>query len=417
MSLRVWPGALQGSLRVPASKSDVHRALIASALADGPTSLPGLPASQDIRATVLCMQALGMRLDGDTVYPITVPPQTATLPCGESGATLRMLLPMAAALGVRAQCIGGGSLPRRPLAPLLQAMAANGAAFEGAGLPLAVSGRLHAGEYALPGHISSQFISGLLMALPLLAGESVIRLTTPLASAGYVRMTLDTLQKFGIRITPRQAGFFVPGSQRYSSPGQLVLAGDWSSAALWLAAGALGGDVAVTGLRPDSTQPDRALLHHLAAFGARVDAHGGRVRVRGGTLRGITADIADTPDLGPVLAVLGACAGGTTRIEGAGRLRIKESDRLDSLCALLRAVGAEAVVQGDTLLISGGRPLCGAMVDGHNDHRIVMAAAVLALRCDGPVAIRGAQAVDKSYPGFWHDFKTLGGHCDGVDDR
>lgn len=416
MIAHISPGAMRGELDAPASKSFAHRALIAAALADKPTELKGtLEGSADISATIDCLRALGATIEDTVVHPIT-PGKTALLRCGESGTTLRLLLPVVGAMGVQGRFLGQGRLPSRPIVPLVEAMEAHGAAFDRKTLPFSISGKLVSGEYRLPGDVSSQFISGLLFALPLLDSGSTVRITSALESAGYVGMTVDMLDLFSVSAMAREDGYLVPGSQGYRSPGVVHVEGDWSNAAFFLAAGAIGGDVTVHGLSVGSRQPDAVVAELLRQFGARVTAEGDTVRVTAATLRGMLVDVSEKPDLVPMLAVLGAVATGTTRLVNASRLRLKESDRLESTCAMIRALGGQAEERADELVIHGGG-LRGGEVDSFGDHRIAMAAAIAATACEGPVTITGAEAVRKSYARFFADFEAMGGRCDGLDDR
>ena len=398
MNVVITPSPLSGAVRVPASKSAAHRLLIAAALADGPTRISISAMNRDIEATAACLRALGagIEAEGDAlkVSPIAEIPAEVTLDCGESGSTLRFLLPVAAALGAQATFIGHGRLPQRPNAPLVEALRAHGAVIDNGLLPMAVSGPLTGGLWTLPGDVSSQYVTGLLFALPLLEADSVIRLTTPLASAAYVDMTLQALRQFGIDIEGTADGWRIPGRQRYRTPGEVVVEGDWSAAAFWLAANALGASIDVVGLDPGSVQGDRAVAALLGQD---------------------TIDATHVPDLVPALAVAAASRPTRTVITGAARLRLKESDRLQSVADMLAALGHGVAVTPDGLIIDGGPPQpCEApvrTVDGANDHRIVMAAAVAAAHADRPVRVTGAQAVEKSYPDFFRDFEALGGNA------
>jgi len=399
MNVIVTPGRLFGTVRAPASKSVAHRLLICAALADRPTRATIDATNRDIDATIACLEALGaqIRRDGDAlcVRPIAAPRGAAELDCGESGSTLRFLLPVAAALGVRARFTGHGRLPQRPNRALTDALRAHGALIDADLLPMNVSGELTGGRWELPGNVSSQYVTGLLLALPLLTQDSEIALTTPLESAAYVDMTLRALEQFGIAAERTEAGWRVPGGQRYSTPGEVRVEGDWSAAAFWLAANALGGDIRIDGLRSDSVQGDRAVTRLLGQ--PVIDASG-------------------VPDLVPALAVAAASLPRRTVVTGAARLRLKESDRLQTVADLLSALGHGVEITPDGLVIHGGSPApCDAAVrtvDGANDHRIVMAAAVAAAFADRPVRVTGAEAVEKSYPDFFRDFEALGGIVD-----
>ena len=392
MNMIVTPGPLAGAVRVPASKSAAHRLLICAALADGPTRIALSATNRDIEATAACLRALGAGIERQgsfmSVSPIARIPESAVLDCGESGSTLRFLLPVAAALGVKATFTGHGRLPGRPNAPLVDALRAHGARIDNDLLPMAVSGPLTGGRWTLPGDVSSQYVTGLLFALPLLDGDSEIELTTPLASAAYVDMTLQALRQFGIAVEPTDSGWRVPGSQRYRTPGEAEVEGDWSAAAFWLAANAIGAEVQVVGLSDSSAQGDKAVVRLLGQ--QEIDASG-------------------VPDLVPALAAAAVVAPGRTVITGAARLRLKESDRLRATADMIAALGGRAEVTEDGLVIEGGLPLRGGTVEGFGDHRIVMAAAILATRASGPVRVTDAQAVRKSYPGFFDDFRALGG--------
>lgn len=397
MDLIILPGPLAGTVAAPASKSHLQRLLLCAALADRPSLLaaPG-PDCRDVGALTECLEALGAKVSrtprGFEVTPLAEVPARAQLPCGQSGAVLRFLLPVAAALGVEATFFLEGRLPDRPLEPLLRALGAGGASLSRPGPNrICCRGRLRPGLYTVDGGTSSQFLSGLLLALPLLKGDSRVWVTGPLVSQPYVAMTLAVLERFQAAPVPVQGGFWVR-PQPYRAPARLEVEGDWSAAAFWLCARALGNPVAVTGLDPDAWQADRA-----------VEA---LVKKLAGSRR--TLDLTGTPDLAPPLAAAAAGLPGCTRLEGVGRLRGKESDRLAALWAMVNALGGRACQEADALEINGG-PLAGGAVDARGDHRVAMAAAVAATICAGPVTILGAQCVEKSYPAFWGDFQVLGG--------
>ncbi len=392
MTARVWPGALTGSVPAIVSKSAAHRALMLAALSDAPTQLSPEAHSEDIDATLQCLSALGASVeitpDGFLVNPRTrVPGGEAD--CRESGSTLRFLIPLSAALGAKTRFSGSGRLPERPLGPLVEALIAHGCAFDAGKLPFILSGKLSGGLFQLPGDVSSQFITGLMMALPLVGGGR-IKLTSPLESAGYVRMTVSAMARFGVPVQEKPDEWEVPRAT-YRSPGMLKIEGDWSNAAFFLAAGA-----DVTGLDEVSAQPDRAIRAMLTAFDASDR----------------TLDVRETPDLLPILASIAAVTPGETRFTGAARLRIKESDRLKTMAAGIRAIGGEAEEQPDGLIVRCVKPPAGGAVDAAGDHRIAMAFSIAATRCLGPVTIRGAEAVRKSYPAFFEDFVRLGGRMD-----
>ncbi len=392
MIATVYPGKLSGTVRVPASKSMAHRLLICAALADVPTEIEISALNNDITATMDCLKAMGAKIEQTgslyRIIPASVIPEKCTLDCGESGSTLRFLIPVAAALGTSAAFTGKGRLPQRPNIALTDAMKAHGTDIDSDLLPMNVSGGMQPGTWSLPGNVSSQYITGLMFALPLLNGDSDIVLTTHLESASYIEMTLRAVSRFGIRIDKTETGWHIPGNQKYTSPGRLEVEGDWSAAAFWMAANRMGSDIEVTGLDPDSAQGDKAVVRLLARPAINAE---------------------DTPDLVPALAVCASVQPHTTAITGAARLRIKESDRLAAIADMLGNLGASVAVNEDGLDIAGYAMLHGATVEGMNDHRIVMAAAIAATCADGPVTITDAQAVSKSYPDFFRDFELLGG--------
>lgn len=408
----VAPGARAGTVAAPASKSAAHRLLIGAALGDKVCRLTCRGLSRDVEATAACLRALGARIEIDddvlTVAPIGRASGEAVLPCGESGTTLRLLLPVVGALGRKAAFRMEGRLPERPHGPLIEALTARGMTVTREGDLLRCEGALTPGEFVLPGNVSSQFISGLLFALPLLAGGSVLRVTGRMESAAYVAMTEEALRRFGIAFEKESGLWRTAGGAAYRTPGDAAVEGDWSSAAFFLCLGAASAKgVRVTGLSPVTTQGDRSILEILRGFGAVVKEEEAGVLVRRGALVGQTVDAADVPDLVPTLAALAAGAAGETRVVNAARLRFKESDRLAATAAMIRAVGGDAEETADGLVIRGRSLLRGGRVDAAGDHRIAMAAAVAAAFCAAPVTVDGAECVSKSYPAFWRDLDQL----------
>lgn len=404
MKAYIGNGALSGVIRAVTSKSCAHRLLICAAMADAPSLVEVETTNADIEATARCLRALGAGVErtagGYRVVPAGKVAGQAELDCGESGSTLRFLLPVAARLsaGKAVRLTGSGRLPERPNTALAEEMRRHGVSVSSDFVPMTVEGSLLPGEYALPGNISSQYITGLLLALPSLAGDSRIRYTTEVESAGYVEMTVAALKEFGVRVHIVPGGYDIPGSQTFVSPGSVRAEGDWSNAAFWLAACALGSDVQVTGLNMNSAQGDRSVVEVLRTM-----------RGPDGRLRGAGIDAADIPDLVPVLAVAATQAEGETVFFNAGRLRIKECDRLAAMRENLTRLGADVRETEDGLIVRGGKRLHGAEVDSFNDHRIAMSMAVAATVADGEVVIRDAGAVAKSYPAFYEDFAALGG--------
>ncbi len=410
------PGARSGVVTAPASKSLAQRLLILSAAGEGDTRILCRGVSRDVEAVIRSLNALGAQIRTDEketlfVRPIReVPDGLCRLPCGESAAALRFLLPFAGALGAQAVLLRDGRLPQRPMEPLLKELRGHGMTVEDGSEELICRGRLRSGSFTLPGNISSQFVSGLLMALPLLEGDSEICVRGPLESAGYVDLTLRTLRLAGIGIERTEDGFRIPGSRRPHLPATVSVEGDWSGAAAFLALGALSSNgIRVCGLDPFSAQGDARILELLTRMGAVVEKTEDSVSVRRGRLRGQTVDASQIPDLVPVLCALAAAAEGETRIVNGARLRLKESDRLRSTAAMLRSLGAEIEELSDGLVIVGKARLSGGVADCAGDHRVAMAAAVAAGACTKPITVLDADCVGKSYPGFWEDWDSLEG--------
>lgn len=415
-NLRVYPAMLRGTIAAPPSKSAAHRALICAALSFGTSRISPLAHSQDITATTQVLRAMGAQIirhaDAATVTGGPCVARPVTLDCMESGSTLRFLLPIAAALGLQAAFTGSGRLPERPLAALIEQLRAHGITFSSERLPFSIDGKLSPGLFQLHGNISSQFISGLLFALPLLENDSEIVLTSPLESMGYVAMTIEALRQSGIVITPTDRGWKIPGKQTYHALDRQI-EGDYSNAAFWLAAGAINGNVEISGLLPDSAQGDRAIVPIIHQFGGNILQKDNQISSQKNSLHACNIDAAQIPDLVPILAVIAAFTQGETKIYNAARLRAKESDRLCATAALLKNLGGTVSEYPDGLSVQGNG-LYGGEVDGFQDHRIVMAGAVAALGCRTPVVIHGTNAVDKSYPNFFEDLVKLGGRFDVV---
>lgn len=392
MDITVYPGKLSGHIPAIPSKSQTHRALICAAFSENPTAVYCRETSRDIDATAGCLCALGAEIqkyaDGYIVTPVKEIPDTATLDCGESGSTLRFLLPVAAALGVDATFRLSGRLPQRPLSPLWETLEAMGCQLarptENA---IRCQGKLHAGTFTIDGGVSSQFISGLLFAMSLLPGKSRLHLTGTTESEPYIRMTQKMLEFYGVKTE----NYNVQGSYPFQSPGSVHIEGDWSNSAFFLAANAMGSTVSVTGLDNDSPQGDRVITYILKSLGCFT-----------------TVDAADIPDLVPILAVT-ACQKQGARFTNIKRLRLKESDRVQATAALLNSLGGEVMVTENEMTVTPA-VFHGGTVDAMGDHRIAMAAAVAAAAATGPVTILGAECVSKSYPGFWEDFRKLGGN-------
>lgn len=416
------PFVPNGTVNVPPSKSDVHRAIICAAMANGVSRISPVALSNDIKATIGCIKALGadavlennvLTVDGTNMYKN----KTALLDCGESGSTLRFFIPIAAVGNINATFVGKGKLPQRPIGIFTEALPKAGTTCktEG-GLPLEIKGQLKSGIFEIPGNVSSQFITGLLLALPILEGDSEIVLTSPLESVGYIAMTIRTMKQFGVNIQATEKGWHIKGGQTYKSC-NYTTDGDWSQAAFFMVLGAIGGKVTVKGVAKDSTQGDKKCAEILARFGAKVTQLDNEVTVEKGELKAITIDASQIPDLVPVLSVCAAFAEGTTKIINAERLRIKECDRLKATAELLNNLGGKVKELSDGLEITGVSSLKGGNVNGYNDHRIVMSAAVCAARSDEDITATFAMSINKSYPDFYIDYNSIGGKANVLDLR
>ena len=411
----IKPGALNGTVSVPPSKSAAHRAIICAALSDGTSIIEPVELSNDIKATIECMKKLGaeiqlenktLTVNGSNIFSA----DNIQLDCGESGSTLRFLIPVAAAGGVSTEFVGHGKLPERPIGVFTECLPQhNVECITKGGLPLKINGRLESGTYYVPGNISSQFITGLLLALPLTNGDSEIILTSELQSGDYINMTVDTMKAFGVEVSASENGWKIKGGQHYK-PMHFTVEGDWSQAAFFMTAAALGGKITIDNLDINSRQGDKACMEIYSQFGADITLHdNGCITIEHNKLKGTEINAENIPDMVPALAVVAALCKGTTVITGAERLRIKECDRLAAMRDGLSRLGADITETPDGFIINGREKLFGAEVDGYNDHRIVMSLTVAAVRSDGDIIITGPESVNKSYPDFFEVHKKLGG--------
>ena len=408
-----------GTINAIPSKSYAHRMLICAALSRKDSILECSALSEDIEATVDCLNALGadIRYQNGSfhIHPIDRNrlPEISEIDCRESGSTLRFILPVVCALGIRCDVVMRGRLPERPLSPMYEELVAHGVSLSPQGVqPFHVEGQLQDPHFSIAANVSSQFISGLLFALPLLGGGT-LQMTGEVQSGSYIEITLECMRKSGIRIEYKDRCFIVSGE--YDVPAVSVVQGDWSNAAFWLCAGAVGLEpVTVRGLIADSSQGDRKIIDVIHKFGGNVIQNGDSFISYPSKLHSITLDASDIPDLVPVISVLAMQAAGETVIEHAERLRIKESDRIASVCQLLRCFGADVKETHDGMRIVGGGSYHGGVIDSWNDHRIAMTAAVASLLISDAVMIQTAECVNKSYPGFYRDYRTLGGTVEEV---
>lgn len=414
-TIKITPSPLSGEVTVPPSKSAAHRNIICAALAKGDSLVSPACHSEDIDATIGCVTALGAKVEEKNgKFYITgldrekIKNKSVVLDCGESGSTLRFILPIAAALGVNATFVGRGRLPKRPISALTDILNANGVKCSSNTLPLTISGILTPNKYEISGNISSQYLTGLLYAISINGGSAM--LTTELQSFGYVDLTLKIMSDFGVQITKN--------GNLYTSKGEFlpkntIIEGDWSGACFFLSAAALGGEIAINGLDLNSTQGDKSVLELYKNFGTEITIQKEKIIAKGKPSKGISINCADIPDAVPALAALAAVSKGETTITGGERLRLKETDRIKTVVDGLKSMGIMVSELPDGMVITGGTPK-GGRVNGAGDHRIVMAFAVLAAYADSPTIIEGYKAVNKSYPTFFEDFKKLGGKADVI---
>lgn len=393
-SVKINNSILSGEVIIPPSKSAAHRALICSFLAGGGSVSPIID-SNDMKATVGVINSLK---NGEEV-----------LDCIESGSTLRFMIPVAASLGRAVTFTGQGRLPQRPIGEYADLLPAHNVSVKCDGtLPMKISGQLRNGSYEVSGDVSSQYITGLLLALANLDGDSAVILKTPLQSKPYVDMTVKVMKDFGVDVRETDFGYLIHGGQKYNKIDYTV-EGDWSQAAFFLVAGAIGGDVTVSGLDMNTAQGDKAILDVLKSFGAEPMINKNSVRCVKSELKGAVVDATDIPDLVPIIAVLAAFSQGETVIKGAQRLRYKESDRIESVVENLKLIGADVTETPDGMIINGTDNMYSAVLKGYNDHRIVMAFSVAGLFLNGETVIDDAQSINKSYPAFFEDYNRIGG--------
>ena len=417
MEVRVSPSLCRGAIQVPPSKSAAHRALLCAALADGASQVENLCWSQDILATLDGLEALGasfqkgedwVRVEG-AGFPRADGPFSVC--CRESGSTLRFLIPLCSLTGRPARLTGSPRLLERPQTVYEELFRRQGLTFAREDGGILVEGSLRPGPYRLRGDVSSQFVTGLLLALPLLPGGSTLELLPPVESRSYIQMTLDVLARFGVAARWKGENTLeIPGGQSYRPCPAYQVEGDYSQAAFWGALGAVNGPIRCLGLQEGSHQGDQIFFSLLKARGGSLTPIPGGFLAQPSPLSPQEIDLADCPDLGPILTALSVFAEGESRIFHAGRLRLKESDRIAAMEEELAKMGASLSSTRDEIRIQGTGSLeGGCTVSSHNDHRIAMSLAVAATVCRRPVVITQAEAVNKSYPGFWTDLASVGG--------
>ena len=414
MRVTLLSSCVSGCVDAPPSKSMAHRLCMAAALANGTSRIENLSFSQDIRATLSAMQQLGAAVEVGKDFAVITgvggapfPCVTQPVDCCESGSTLRFIVPLFSQTDGPVHFIGRGRLMARPQEIYAEMFRAQGLSFAQNEQGITIDGALSAGEYVLSGDVSSQFISGLLFCLPLLGGDSIVRVLPPFESRSYVDLTLSALEHFGIHITWQEENtLLICGNQHYCAHDDAV-EGDYSQAAFWAVLGAVCGGITVQGLSPESLQGDAVILSILKRCGANFVRHGNAVSFEKSTLTATEIDLADCPDLGPILMVLGLFCEGETIIRNAGRLREKESDRIAAMECEIGKIGGIMHAQGDTVFVQKSTLHSAENLFGHNDHRIVMAMSIAALAGGICVTLEGAQAVNKSYPDFFSVLQSI----------
>ena len=418
-SVRIHPKNLNGTVEVPPSKSYLHRAIICGTLSGKSIKISPVIYSDDVLATINSMKCLGADIDifenSIKINGFIPSKNSVKINCLDSGSTLRFLIPLVAALGIQTTFLLGESLAKRPILPYLESLSDNGLKFEFNGdFELIISGKLSPGKFFIPGKISSQFISGLMMALPILQSDSEIILTSDLESCSYVDMTIDVMKKFGVTVTALNQRYHVPCPQKYIGC-DFSVEGDWSQAAFFLVAGAIGGNIVVKNLKINSTQGDRAIIEILDKMGAKIEFFESCISIHSGDLKGTIIDAKNIPDLVPITCVAAVCAEGTTKIHNVKRLKFKECNRLSAICQELEKLGADINAEEDCIIINGHSNLHSDHLWSHNDHRILMSLAIMATKNSGITEIADINCVKKSYPNFFEIFKQLGGVADVID--
>lgn len=428
MKVKIKPKKLGGTIPIPPSKSYSHRAIIAAALATSNkdkevSRIDNLKYSVDITTTTEIMENWGANIEIGEDFEIIkgnsgiVNPKDEYTQCNESGSTIRFLIPIGLSSNNKIVFDGKGKLVERPLDSYYKIFDEQGIKYSNNNgwLPLNVDGQLKPGKYEIEGNISSQYITGLLYALPLLNGDSELKINKTLESKGYIDLTLEILEMSGIKVVNNNyKSFFIKGNQKYN-PFDYVIEGDYSQVAFWIVAGILGSEIKCLHVKKDSLQGDREIIEIVQRMGANVEIFDDYIIVKPSQTYGTVIDISQCPDIGPILTVLAALSKGETKIINAERLRIKESDRITSIKTELNKLGANVEEVGDSLVINGVERLTGSTeLSAWNDHRIAMSLAIASIKCDGEIVIDEAESVKKSYPHFWEDFKKMGGDVEKI---
>lgn len=418
MKVRVNPNEIKGSITIPPSKSYAHRILMCASLSSKSCVVKNLVLNDDVSATMGILEKLGARFEplGDNsykVYPIdrqNISKNLELFAC-ESGSTLRFMLPVLSALGVEATVDGKEGLRRRPIKLLLDVLREKGATIDGDALPVKMSGGLVSGVYEVDATQSSQNLTGLMFALSLLDGDSEIVLKGTQVSKGYVDITLEVMKEFGVKIEKTPSGYKVKGCAKFTAPSEIFVEGDYSSACFHIALGSLVGDIRLDGLKRDSSQGDKEMIGVIQKMGGDLKWEGNFLVIKKSNLKAVSIDATDIPDAIPIISVCCACSEGVSKIIGVDRLKIKESDRLKAVMDILGAFGVSSSYSDNTLFIVGGKSKTekDIVIDGYNDHRIVMSAVVMAIIRGESCVVTDAQAINKSYPAFFEDLKRIGG--------
>jgi len=427
-TIEITPKKLSGTIKIPPSKSVSHRAIISAGLAKGLSKISNVLLSQDMIATCKAIEAIGADIEykeeSNHRYSLLIQGSnevilnTNEVRCNESGSTLRFIIPILLLQDDEVIVTGEGRLVSRPMKPYYDLFKEKSITFEhltqGQDLPLAIKGKLTPGTYKLDGSVSSQFITGLLFALPLLSGDSVIEMTSDLESKPYVDITIEVLKSFGVNIeNDDYQRFYIKGNQHYT-PCDYRVEGDFSQGAFWLVGGIMGESIHCEDLNLVSKQGDKVIVEIIKAMGGNLDINTTDIRAKNTKTQGMVIDVSQCPDLVPILGVLGSLSKGTTQIINGERLRYKESDRLMATADVLNTLGGKVTETPDGLIIEGIEKFTGGKVKSHNDHRIAMAVAMASIVSQEKIILEGAEAVNKSYPHFWEDFEKMGGEVIGI---
>jgi len=413
MKVLIQPKPLKGTVFVPPSKSQAHRAIIAASLSKGKSVISNIEYSEDIVATIGAMEKIGAKFIRNTAHLIVSGVSKVSISddnfieCNESGSTLRFVLPILSLSKEKVVFTGKRSLIQRPMNIYEDMFRRLNLAFIRNDDSIIINGSLTSGTYDVPGNVSSQFFSGLLFSLPLVKGDSKINIVGKLESKQYIDMTIDVVRQFGIMIDETAYGYFVRGGQSYH-PCNITVEGDYSQMAFFAVASALNGDIVCRGVPLVSKQPDRLITDYMSKMNCDFTFHDNSIHFHKSSPIAAEIDVSQCPDIAPILAILASLSQGTTLISGAARLKIKESNRLQSVYDTLIKFGVQAELGDDFLKIQGRTDLNGGIFDSFNDHRIVMSVAIASVRANHPVIIKNAEAVNKSYPSFFEVLEHLG---------